>query len=410
MIKTDYINIDKIVKDKEILKLFKVVENCGGVLRFVGGCVRDALKNIEVNDIDLATDLNPDELVEACEDNKIKTVPIGLKHGTVGVILSGKLYEVTSLRKDIKTDGRHAEVIFTTDFAEDASRRDLTINAVYADEKGNVYDYYNGLDDLEKGKVKFIGNANNRIKEDYLRILRFFRFYSIFGVGEIDKKALQACSDNAEGITRLSTERVRDEVLKILATDRAAEILKIMEDAGILDAFIPHADYFTELEHLINLELKYSKKYPDIVFVDVLRRFFIAYMPDPEFATYLANRFKFTKKQKQRIVKLASRDIVEDIFEDENYLKKMVYLHGKENCVDEIFEYCCKHKIDHPKLEETLRKIKDFEIPEFPLTGKDIINVGFESGRNIGEILNQLKAIWIDEGFSLDKMELLARL
>ena len=192
MIRDNYLDVKKIVQDKKFLKLFRVVESHGGVLRFVGGAVRDALAGLKGFDIDLATDLSPDELVEACTENGIKTVPIGIKFGTVGVIINDQVLEVTSLRKDIKTDGRHAEVVFTTDWEADASRRDLTINAVYADEKGNVFDYYNGIEDLEKGIVRFIGLPAQRIKEDYLRIMRFFRFYSIFGKTEIDKKALKA--------------------------------------------------------------------------------------------------------------------------------------------------------------------------------------------------------------------------
>ena len=189
MFKDNYLDMSKIIKDKAVLQLFEVVERHGGVLRFVGGAVRDALAGLEGFDLDLATDMSPDELVEMCEESGLKTIPIGIKYGTVGVVINDTVLEVTSLRKDIKTDGRHAEVEFTTDWNEDASRRDLTINAVYADEKGNVFDYYNGIDDLEKGVVRFIGNPEHRIQEDYLRILRFFRFYSIFGKGE-DRKSV----------------------------------------------------------------------------------------------------------------------------------------------------------------------------------------------------------------------------
>ncbi|MBR6663996.1 MAG: CCA tRNA nucleotidyltransferase, partial [Alphaproteobacteria bacterium] len=192
MIRDKYLDIKKLIKNKRILRLFLVVARHGGILRFVGGAVRDALMGIEGADLDLATDLSPDELVEACNEEGLNTVAIGIKYGTVGVIIDDTLLEVTSLRKDIKTDGRHAEVEFTDNWEADASRRDLTINAVYADEKGNVFDYYNGIEDLEKGVVRFIGSADKRIKEDYLRILRFFRFYSMFGKGNPDKKALKA--------------------------------------------------------------------------------------------------------------------------------------------------------------------------------------------------------------------------
>ena len=167
MIRDSYIDINKLVQNKAIFKLFRAVENHGGTLRFVGGAVRDVIAKLPEHefDLDLATDLSPEEVVEACEEKNLKTVPIGLKFGTVGVVIGDKVVEVTSLRRDITTDGRHAEVEFTSDWEVDASRRDLTINAVYADEKGNVFDYYNGIDDIEKGRVRFIGSALQRIRE-----------------------------------------------------------------------------------------------------------------------------------------------------------------------------------------------------------------------------------------------------
>lgn len=230
MFKDKYLDISKLTANPHIFNLFKVVEKHGGVLRFVGGSVRDAIAGMKGFDLDLATDLSPDELVEACEESGLKTIPIGIKFGTVGVVIDNQVLEVTSLRKDIKTDGRHAEVVFTSDWNEDASRRDLTINAVYADEKGNVFDYYNGVDDLEKGIVRFIGSAGQRIKEDYLRILRFFRFYSIFGKAPIDTKALEACKENKDGLKQLSMERIRDELFKLFLTPKVIETLQIMYD------------------------------------------------------------------------------------------------------------------------------------------------------------------------------------
>ena len=252
MFKDQYLNIDNLISTPNVLKLFRVVEAHGGVLRFVGGAVRDAIAGIKGFDLDLATDLSPDELVEACEENGLRTIPIGIKFGTVGVLIDNQVLEVTSLRKDVKTDGRHAEVVFTSDWNEDASRRDLTINAVYADEKGNVFDYYNGVDDLEKGIVRFIGSANQRIKEDYLRILRFFRFYSIFGKAPIDRKALEACKENRDGLKQLSMERIRDELFKLFLTPKVVETLQIMYDNEILSYVFPDTHYLEELDFLVN--------------------------------------------------------------------------------------------------------------------------------------------------------------
>ena len=291
MFKDKYLDISNIITDEKIFHLFSAVENHGGVLRFVGGAVRDALRGIKGADLDLATDLSPDELVEACSEHGLKTIPIGIKFGTVGVLIGNKVLEVTSLRKDIKTDGRRAEVEFTTDWEIDASRRDLTINAVYADEKGNVFDYYNGVNDLESGIVRFIGSPTIRIKEDYLRILRFFRFYSIFGIGEIDKKALKACKENKEGLKLLSGERIRDEFSKILVSSKASHVVKIMADNGILDNILPTPNNFDNLDFIIYLCEKYQLK------PSWMRRLFICFNPDISLAENLAMRLKMSKKR-----------------------------------------------------------------------------------------------------------------
>ena len=195
MMRDGYLDISKLTTNKNILELFNVVAHNGGVLRFVGGAVRDALKGIKSSDLNLVTDLSPDELVEACTDSGYDTVPLGIKQGKIAVIIDDTQIEVSSLGKYVERDGV-SNLEFTDNWEADASTRDLTINAVYADEKGNVFDYYNGIEDLEKGFVRFIGSAGQRIKDDYSRILRYFRFYSMFGVEEPNLKAITACAEN----------------------------------------------------------------------------------------------------------------------------------------------------------------------------------------------------------------------
>ena len=293
MIRDNYLDIKKITDNPEIFKIFDIVRNCGGVLRFVGGAVRDAIAGRKSFDIDLSTDLSPEELLEACEDAGVKTVPIGLKFGTLGVVVNGNVLEITSLRKDVITDGRHAIVEFTDDWKEDASRRDLTINAVYADEKGNVFDYYDGISDLEKGVVRFIGDPDQRIKEDYLRILRFFRFHSLFAKTKYDKKALNACIDNREGLEKISIERIRDELIKIILTPNAPKVFATMLDNDILQNWLGKSNYLSNLQFLINLEDAYNLQ------PCYLRRFFVLYFPDRELAENIAVRLHMTKKQKE---------------------------------------------------------------------------------------------------------------
>lgn len=403
MIKDNYLDVNKIIRSPAELKLFSIVEKHGGVLRFVGGAVRDALKGIKGFDLDLATDLSPDELVEACEEEGIKTVAIGIKYGTVGVLVGDKVLEVTSLRKDVKTDGRHAEVEFTDNWEEDASRRDLTINAVYADEKGNVFDYYDGIRDLENGIVRFIGNPSQRITEDYLRILRFFRFYSIFGKGPINEKALQACIEHREGLTKLSMERIRDELFKILLTPKAVETVRIMQENNILSYIMPDAKYHDNLDFLIRLVGR------EDIPGDSLRRLFVLYNPDAELAENMATRLRLNKKQKQNFISWATHDIPLSDFLALSNLPRLVYLYGKEFCVNKILLQLAFNRQTIGNMHEIINIINTVEFPEFPIKGRDIIEAGVEDPRKIGAMLKELENLWINSGFKLSKEDLLGK-
>ena len=403
MIRDNYIDVNQLVTDKKIFKLFRTVENHGGVLRFVGGAVRDTLAGIKNFDIDLATDLSPEELVEACEESGLKTVPIGIKFGTVGVVLNNQTLEVTSLRKDIKTDGRHAVVEFTSDWESDASRRDLTINAIYADEKGSVFDYYNGIDDLENGVVRFIGNAGQRIKEDYLRILRFFRFYSIFGKGEIDAKALKACVENKDGIKTLSIERIRDELGKILMTSNAVKTLQIMFDNEILIHFLPDSPNLDKLQFLIDLVNKHKIKQ------EILRRLFILYTPDEKLAENLACRLKLSRKDKELFVSWSIYNPSLEEFMTEKGLRKLLYLYGRDFCFNKFLIISALNKTESKNFAEIIERINTLEIPVFQVKGKNIIDAGIMNNHRISDVLRQLENAWIDSDFTLTFNELMCQ-
>ena len=381
MFKDQYLNIDNLISNPNVLKLFRVVEAHGGVLRFVGGAVRDAIAGIKGFDLDLATDL--------CEENGLRTIPIGIKFGTVGVLIDNQVLEVTSLRKDVKTDGRHAEVVFTSDWNEDASRRDLTINAVYADEKGNV---------------RFIGSANQRIKEDYLRILRFFRFYSIFGKAPIDRKALEACKENRDGLKQLSMERIRDELFKLFLTPKVVETLQIMYDNEILSYVFPDTHYLEELDFLVNtIDVKDLPNAP-------LRRLFILYNPNTALAENLAARLRMSNKQREDFVSWAKHHPFFEELLEEKSLRRLVYLHGNDFCRDKLILLSALNRRVLPDLKQRLAHIAQISIPEFSVKGRDVIAAGIKDNRKIGEVLNELEQIWIDSDFSLSHGELLARL
>lgn len=403
MMKPNFLDMSKLLTSKRIYRLFDAVEAHGGTLRFVGGAVRDTLAGRHNNfDLDLASDLSPDELVEACQDYGIKTIPIGLKFGTVGVIMDNQVLEVTSLRKDIKTDGRHAEVEFTDDWSVDASRRDLTINAVYADLYGNVFDYYNGITDLENGIVRFIGNPDERVKEDYLRIMRFFRFYSIFSKKTIDKNALKACVDNKDGLRTISIERVRDELFKLLVTPKAAETMQIIFEKEILSYFLPSkSTHFEALQHLTELveDMKYEGNF--------LRRLFVFYQPNSSEAENIAQTLRFSKKQKDIFVSWAKINLMPENISTPTQRLRFIYRYGKTFCLDKILLTAAIYNIDSSKAANVLQEVEDAVVPIFPLRGRDLIEHDIASGEKIGQTLDLLEQQWIDSNFNLTRNELL---
>lgn len=400
MIKAEYLDMTKILKSPSVYKLFQAVEEQGGTLRFVGGAIRDTLAGLSGFDLDLATDLSPDELVEACQEHRLKTMPIGLKYATTGVILDNQVVEVASLRQSVKTEDGKTEIRFTDDWNADAARRDLTINAVYADLRGNVFDYYNGIDDLENGIVRFIGNPEDRIKEDYLRIMRFFRFYSIFGKTSMDKDALSACVKLKDGLRSVSIERVRDELFKLLITPNIAPTLKIIFDNDILGYFLPKSNHLDALARLTEIvaDMNYEGNF--------LRRLFVLYQPNAAKAENLANMLRFTKKQKETFVKWAKIELMSENISSPQQRLRFIYRYGKDFCIDKILLTAAIRNIDTTGLAAVLEEVESAVVPIFPLRGRDIINKGVTGG-DVGKALALLEQRWIDSNFSLTRDELL---
>src|ERR1700722_18860956 len=223
----------------------------GGSARFVGGAVRNALLRLEVDDIDIATPLVPDEVIRRLQSSGIKAVPTGIDHGTITAIVGSKFFEVTTLRRDVETDGRHAIVSFSDNWEEDASRRDFTVNAMYASPDGEVFDYFGGLADLAARRIRFIGDPVARIREDYLRILRLFRFHAWYGQGAMDEQGLGAATAERSGLRRLSGERIQKELLRLLAAKNPGPALQAMEKRGILEEIIPGDACLENLKRLV---------------------------------------------------------------------------------------------------------------------------------------------------------------
>jgi poly(A) polymerase len=320
------INASKWRRKRGVSRLLNALGADEGLTRFVGGAVRDDLLNLPVSDVDLATKLKPDEVVERLEAAKIRAVPTGIDHGTVTAVSSGSPFEITSLRRDVSTDGRRATVAFTDDWQEDAARRDFTINALSADPvTGDIYDYFGGKEDLLARRVRFIGDPLERIAEDHLRILRFFRFHARFGEGELDPEALAACTSRANDLMALSRERIADEMLKLLAVEDPAPTVKVMLDRDILRPVVPEIERpaLAKLELLVEAERKARMK------PDPLRRLASLLPRDPEVSGQVAARLKLSNKARKRLACAASEEIPAKV-------RELAYYNGAECAADRL--------------------------------------------------------------------------
>ena len=349
-----------------------------GNTRFVGGAVRDTLLGLPVQDIDLATRLTPGIVMARLAVAKIKAVPTGIAHGTVTAIVDAKPYEITTLRQDIATDGRHAIVAFTDDWRADAARRDFTINALYADPTTDeIVDYFGGLADLGTRTVRFIGDPLARIAEDHLRILRFFRFHARFGVGPVDQAALAACASRANDLMALSRERIADELLKLLALPNPAPTMVLMIGHGILKPVLPEMVSAHALSGLI------AHERAGAVAANALRRFAALLPSNPSLAEAIANRLKLSKAQRKSLICIAQRHPA-----DNDNPRALAYYVGTDNARDRLL---LGGFGDAP--------LAGWQPPRLPLTGGDLITRGLAPGPDVAATLKAIEAKWVAQGF-----------
>ena len=351
-----------------------------GLTRYVGGAVRDDLLDLPVSDVDLATRIEPDEVIRRLEAARIKAVPTGIDHGTVTAVSDGHPYEITTLRRDVTTDGRRATVAFTSDWEEDAARRDFTINALSADPRtGEVFDYFGGLDDLVGRHVRFIGDPLKRIAEDHLRILRYFRFHARFGAGEPDKAALEACTARANDLMALSRERIADELLKLLAFADPAATVRIMVERGILKPILPEitGDRLGRLTALIEAEQAAG------IEPDGLRRLAALLPGDSATGESVATRLRLSNKARKRLscaVDAGARTSPE----------AMVYRLGRDCAVDRLL---LAGRIDEAALAAS------WHAPRMPIGGGVLIARGLPEGPVVARTLKKIEKQWVDAGF-----------
>lgn len=399
------------MREDGVRAIFGALPN--GSVRFVGGCIRNALMGREVSDVDLATQLPPTEVVAALEAAKIRYVPTGIDHGTVTAVIEGKPYEITSLRRDVETDGRRAVVNFTTDWAEDAQRRDLTFNALYADYDGQIFDPTGqGLEDLKARRFRFVGDADARVKEDYLRILRFFRFLAWYGrdtdgnISKPDAASLKACRENAKGLKKLSAERVWIEVKKLLLAPDPARTLRIMLTNDILETLLPEASNVEGLDLLAALERREAIK------PDPLLRLMVLSTREPLPMALLTKRLKMSNAEKARLISWAADATALDPNADDRTKRIAIYKAGKQVIMDRarLRAAGAEDPITSSRWMSLVDLAMGWTPPEFPLTGKDLIKAGEKPGDVMGKKLDALKALWVRSGFTVDKDKLLMAL
>ncbi len=386
----------------ETRAVMAALTNGGGEARFVGGAVRNALLSEPVTDVDIATPLTPDEVTKRLEKAGLQAVPTGIAHGTVTAVAKGKPFEVTTLRRDVSTDGRRAVVAFTKDWAEDASRRDFTMNALYASSDGEVFDPTGGVADLKAGRVRFVGDPTTRIREDYLRILRLFRFHAWYGKGELDKAALAAAMAEKSGLQKLSGERVQKELLKLLAAREPAPTLRVMEKAGILSEILPSRLFLARLERLVAIDTANGFA-PDAT----LR--LAALMPgDASAARDLAERLKLSNADRDRLIAATSEIKIGTSQRDAHVL---LYRLGVQQFKDIVFlRWAADEKANAAQWRALFDLAKTWRKPQFPLDGRDAMAAGVKEGPTVGKILGELERWWIDNDFKPDRAALLARL
>ncbi len=382
----------------ETQKLFKVLQ--GGVpddepqALFVGGCVRNTLLDEKVEDFDIATPLSPDEVTNILEAADIKVIPTGIDHGTVTVLIGDYAYEVTTLRHDKETDGRHAVVAYTDSWVEDARRRDFTVNTLLMDLRGNVYDpLEKGLSDIDAKCISFVGNAKTRIEEDHLRILRFFRFSAQYGGGEFDKEGVDACKNGAEHINKLSRERITQEMFKILSSEKPYKTLNVMLGHKILDEIMFFKENPKFFEHFCTFQSRFKLN-------ALSSRLFVFANMDFSNIQLMGKLILFPKVFLKDMKAIAGALELPDLSCD-HAVQSSVYRFGRSATAQALMIELAQDRVMNSYASTALGIIQNWDVPDFPISGGDLMARGMNAGPELGAELNRLEQKWVDNGFNL---------
>ena len=390
----------KLRKERNVEKIFDAIESYSNKaeIRYVGGCVRKIINNEKVDDIDLATNIDPTKVKEALKKKNINYFETGIEHGTITALIENDKFEITSLRSDIKTDGRHAEIEFTTDWIKDAERRDFTINSIYADINGNLFDPFDGKKDLENGLIKFVGESERRIEEDYLRILRYFRFFALYSKNEHITEIKKAIKKNIVGIKKLSSERLLDELKKIHKSNCFIKLCEVKFSYEIICAIFPE---FIQIEFFKKLNDYTKNNLHNLDFTFFLS---LLVLDNTDNSDYFFYKFNISKKNQKRI-----KLIKEFYFSKKPPIKfnsqnlwKIFYFNGKEGLVDILnYKIYTSKKLDK-NLVNQINFFENKEVPKLSVTGGDLIkNFGIPEGQRVGEKLKEIENVWINNNFKI---------
>ncbi len=393
-------------RQPQLKAIFASLNRDGHEARIVGGALRNALMGLPVTDIDLAVTATPVEVVRFAEEAGFKAVPTGIEHGTVTVVAEGLPFEVTTLRHDVETHGRRATVAFTQDWAADAARRDFTMNALYADSQGRVFDPLGGLTDIRAGRIRFIGSAVERIREDYLRILRFFRFSAQYGCVPLDAEGVSACIAERAGLAKLSAERIRSELIRILVTRNPLYALEPMAESGLLVSLLGGIVKLGDFARMVLIESEYGLE-P----VPIRRLGALAVMVEED-TERLAKRLRLSNAETGRLEAMAALEPVLDVSLDEKTARILLYRLGEGTYRDRTLIAHCRSAAE-TKADgwRALYNVPDrWPSPTFPLNGTDLMAHGLGAGPALGRTLRDMEEKWIASDFQLTREALLSTL
>ena len=394
-------NLDDLKYFNTAKQIFICFQNQNYKLKLVGGCVRKLITEEKIDDMDIAINIEPEKIKKVLVEQKIKFVETGITHGTITVLINDFKFEITSLRRDVSTDGRHAKVEFTSNWEQDAQRRDFTINAIYSDISGEVYDPLNGIEDLKNGIIKFIGDPNQRIQEDYLRILRYLRFYTQYNKNKFhDEITIKAIKRNLDGLAKISRERILEELFKMMKLNNFSKLFEDEFCRFIILSILPQLRNYNRIKILNKISYKIWKQIDKILLLSIL------IVDETDNCNFFLYKYQLSNEDKKRIlfIKNSFKNYSKQYLYSKKNLLKLTYLSDKSSVIELLIFLIFVNPEKISNIENLIDYIKEKTIPEFPINAKFLKEeFNFLEGKQLGDALKKLEKQWIDNGFKIDK-------